>query len=57
MSLTRPAAHGLDAHTGEWSLTTQATELAAIFLHVLVVGAYCTLAGSLLPTGRIEAER
>ena len=39
MSLTTPAAQRLDAHTGDWSLATRATQFVAILLQVLVVGA------------------
>jgi hypothetical protein len=35
-----PAAQGLDAHTGDWGLAARATQFAAIFLQVLVVGAF-----------------
>ena len=40
MSLTMPAAQRLDAHTGDWSLATRATQFVAILLQVLVVGAF-----------------
>src|SRR5918993_5466599 len=40
MSLTMPAAHQLDAHTGDWSPATRATQFAAVLLQVLVVGAF-----------------
>jgi hypothetical protein len=40
MSLTMPAAHRADARTGDWSLPTRATQFAAVFLQVLVVGAF-----------------
>src|SRR5581483_9768381 len=40
MSLTMPGAQSLDAHTGDWSLATRATQFAAVFLQVLVVGAF-----------------
>jgi hypothetical protein len=35
-----PAAQRLDAHTGDWSLATRATQFVAIVLQVLVVGAF-----------------
>jgi hypothetical protein len=36
MSLTMPAAQRLDAHTGDWSLATRATQFGAVFLQILV---------------------
>jgi hypothetical protein len=40
MSLTMPAAQRAVARTGDWSMATRATQFAAIFLQVLVVGAF-----------------
>ena len=40
MSLTMPTARRGVASTGDWSLATRATQFAAVFLQVLVVGAF-----------------
>ncbi len=40
MSLTMPAAERVVARSGDWSMATRATQFVAIFLQVLVVGAF-----------------
>jgi hypothetical protein len=40
MSLTMPAARPVGARTGDWSMATRATQFVAVFLQVLVVGAF-----------------
>ena len=40
MSLTMPGAERVVARTGDWSMAIRATQFVAIFLQVLVVGAF-----------------
>jgi hypothetical protein len=40
MSLTMPVAQRVESSTGDWSIATRAAQFVAVFLQVLVVGAF-----------------